>query len=875
MFRCLFVDNIASRQYPDMYTSHPVVAYQNVFNKQKGVDPSSRVSAKVTKCSPQLCNEISSFLPADFPPYGVQCTDYDYDYGFTCSVCQPGMYLPEGFIKCLLCEAGKFSDQTKQKSCNSCSPGFYQKDKGGAICNQCQAGKYSELPLACFPIAPGFYGDNCTNTSAISGCSSALPCPIGYACAGGAQAKSLCPLGTTTVVPGSYKCSACAPGYFRSDVDHFHCKKCDAGYKCTVGAERQIPCSPGRYSGIGSSICASCPLGKSTSQDNSTNCNICSRGKFQDDTGRVSCKYCPPNTFGTNQGYTAAAQCNKCDVSFAKYTDTNGTTGVINASEGCLCRQGFYVNPVKERAVSTYTIGNPIKDYCLPCPNGAHCGFPNSKLRSIEGKPGFWRASIDSINFYECRVENYCTGGVIYNDASDMCRIGHGGILCEECVEYFSLGEYGICQPCIRGTSALGVPWIFLIICTSYILFAVKIYQERIKKENKEERQEGVDDDVAEAASEVSGIAEAARRIRILVSFIQINSSLDVSLGVTWPKVMLQFFVNMKFINLDFVQLVQPISPCNFKINYIGVCFLHLSVLPLIVICTKMAALVASKKFATNVRHMKIVDTVTIQLINNVVFLLYPSLCTRIFLLFNCRSIDELQYLEADLSIQCWDTNHTTAIVFAIFFIFFYVLGIPFGYVYILYHAKNNLYSSEQLKQRFGMLFLAYEPEYWWWEAVEMVKKMILTGGLLIISRSSPAQILVGFLFSLMYLIFLIRYEPFEDIVDDRLQIVMTIMHCMNVFGGVIFRLSGDKGEISSTDLGLILVGLNIFVVLGACTLIIMAFTKVKCNSCNPILQPKKNAASVQVRHSIVMNPLYNKKHDKGNRRLSISRNIV
>ena len=169
------------------------------------------------------------------------------------------------------------------------------------------------------------------------------------------------------------------------------------------------------------------------------------------------------------------------------------------------------------------------------------------------------------------------------------------------------------------------------------------------------------------------------------------------------------------------------------------------------------------------------------------------------------------------------------------------------------------------------MLFLAYEPEYWWWEAVEMVKKMILNGGLLVISRSSPAQILVGFLFSLMYLIFLIRYEPFEDIVDDRLQIVMTIMHCMNVFGGVIFRLSGDKGEISSTDLGLILVGLNIFVVLGACTLIIMAFTKVKCNSCNPIQQPKKNAASVQLRHSIIMNPLYNKKHDKGNRRLSIS----
>ena len=153
-----------------------------------------------------------------------------------------------------------------------------------------------------------------------------------------------------------------------------------------------------------------------------------------------------------------------------------------------------------------------------------------------------------------------------------------------------------------------------------------------------------------------------------------------------------------------------------------------------------------------------------------------------------------------------------------------------------------------------------------------MLKKMMLTGGLLIISNSSPAQVLVGFIFSLMYLVFFIRYEPFEDIVDDRLQILMTIMHCTNVFGGVIFRLSGDKGEISSTDLGLILVGLNIFVVLGACTLIIMAFTKVQCNSCNnPIQQPKKNAASVQLRHSIVMNPLYNKKHDKGNRRLSIS----
>ena len=46
---------------------------------------------------------------------------------------------------------------------------------------------------------------------------------------------------------------------------------------------------------------------------------------------------------------------------------------------------------------------------------------------------------------------------------------------------------------------------------------------------------------------------------------------------------------------------------------------------------------------------------------------------------------------------------------------------------------------KEQLDKEIGSLYLDYEPKYYYWEVVEMMKKMMLTGGLVLLAPGSSA----------------------------------------------------------------------------------------------------------------------------------------
>merc|ERR1711898_53725 len=117
--------------------------------------------------------------------------------------------------------------------------------------------------------------------------------------------------------------------------------------------------------------------------------------------------------------------------------------------------------------------------------------------------------------------------------------------------------------------------------------------------------------------------------------------------------------------------------------------------------------------------------------------------------------------------------------------IFLYVIGIPFLSIYILYKRKTKLEDAKTMAL-YGSLYLAYERPYWYWESVEMLKKIILAGGLVIVAAGSSAQVLIGMLVAFTYLIIAIRLEPYDDIVDDYLQVGASIQMVLNLLIGLV-----------------------------------------------------------------------------------------
>ena len=75
-----------------------------------------------------------------------------------------------------------------------------------------------------------------------------------------------------------------------------------------------------------------------------------------------------------------------------------------------------------------------------------------------------------------------------------------------------------------------------------------------------------------------------------------------------------------------------------------------------------------------------------------------------------------------------------------------------------------------------------------------MVKKMMLTGGLILLSPGSSAQILLGILVVLMYLCLVLKYSPYNEDDDDFLQNVATGAILLTLIGGLALR-ADDAGE--------------------------------------------------------------------------------
>ena len=116
--------------------------------------------------------------------------------------------------------------------------------------------------------------------------------------------------------------------------------------------------------------------------------------------------------------------------------------------------------------------------------------------------------------------------------------------------------------------------------------------------------------------------------------------------------------------------------------------------------------------------------------ISFVVFFLYPGMTVKIFRVFKCVPVDGESYLYEDLSVQCWDEEHMPYVILAIVCIAVIVFGIPITTYFLLRSMRPSLYDEkhsmhEETLEKYGSLYEQYEEQYYAWEVLVMLKKMV------------------------------------------------------------------------------------------------------------------------------------------------------
>jgi hypothetical protein len=127
-------------------------------------------------------------------------------------------------------------------------------------------------------------------------------------------------------------------------------------------------------------------------------------------------------------------------------------------------------------------------------------------------------------------------------------------------------------------------------------------------------------------------------------------------------------------------------------------------------------------------------------------FFIYSTVSTAVFQTFACDDVSGLNnsYLRADYSIVCHTREHKLYQCYAAVMILVYPIGIPLLYAYALRRNKHllsidkkdtsssniihklRLSHTELTSTRF--LWQAYRPQLYYWEVIECVRRLMLTG---------------------------------------------------------------------------------------------------------------------------------------------------
>ena len=100
--------------------------------------------------------------------------------------------------------------------------------------------------------------------------------------------------------------------------------------------------------------------------------------------------------------------------------------------------------------------------------------------------------------------------------------------------------------------------------------------------------------------------------------------------------------------------------------------------------------------------------------------------------------------------------------IFGIVCIVLFVIGIPVFTFIILHYHRHALFDEEHpdyptLNDKYATLYEQYEPEFYYWEVCVMLKKMLLTGGLVLVAPGTSVQILLAAVIALIYLLAFVK----------------------------------------------------------------------------------------------------------------------
>ena len=711
------------------------------------------------------------------------------------------------------CPKGQFQTGTDNLDCQNCAKGHFSDTLNAEFCEACEQGTYSNSTGSdtCFYCQPGTFASttgsvNCTECSA----------------------------GTYSSATRSSTCSECDKGTFANGTKNTECQDCEPGTAALLtGRATCHPCDPGSSASASrSESCSQCPAGQYASGLQNTECTDCPRGYISQNAGSSSCSICPRGTYSL----AGWSECTPCDTTAINPIRGSDQCWACDESSNpsnhfCDCDAGFYkwsdtiTNHTLVRFVdlveTEIQVEIPLAK-CRQCTVGMECGTSGLNWTQIYPQKGYMpmiHTTPETLEMMEC-VNQACVGG------SKMCETGFTGPLCTQCEQGLGEGSGFGCNRCppigLNVMRMAGTTLAVTIIICAFIRQTIKS---------------------AEAPqSEFSTIG------KIFFSYVQFNS-IALQFDYSFPPIvdsMLEVqeapaHIGDSLLSIDcFIQESPTLSQtptlylkavcyliipwvifllarvvfckysCHKKRHEIDpehICDLQADTDPRWKLSFKNLINLQNENLPPNSRAYMYVNAWNsyITAVIVAVFMIHPSIVQTTFAMFNCIKLGALDtdwYLLADMSAQCYSSTHFSWLFFVgAPMCIFYVFGMPLFVLYRLYLNREELRKpfdqiNRNVLKTYHFLFKGYEGEFFFWEIVIMIRKILIIGIAVFFSYDTQIQSLLAILLVVIALSVHAYACPFVSDTMDGLELLSLFGSFITYFMGQFLFLSANIGPV-------------------------------------------------------------------------------
>ncbi|CAH3142911.1 unnamed protein product, partial [Pocillopora meandrina] len=592
----------------------------------------------------------------------------------------------------------------------------------------------------------------------------------------------------------------------------------DSGFMCSK-------CSKG-----GDSRCLNCSLcstGTYSSRDRAnTNCLRCPAGGFyQDEMGQIDCKNCSIGTYVPEINYPgkSATDCRACPYG----TNSNEMAGY----RACRCLHKFYrldrFGPCKS---CPYQGMNCENDSAILAPNYFWKWNSSEKMES-------YRSFVQNIQIttaeynktfstfegllskpLKCPYPDSCKGGI-----NSTCSTGYQGTLCAACSSYHYL-RFNRCLKCPKLV-------VTVISCGLILLFFVLLFVIVFKCDS---RRTGDNRFVADVVMSC---------IKIIIGFYQVLAGIfSALLHVQWPIVILSAAKCLKFVEGNILQFaplscIHPVLRLDPFIQFVIAVTINVFAVSLILLYLFFKMLLLNRmENSTEENNSNFIAGNTLERMedttaenkscyrNIFLFLLlsYPITSKKIINILplpgacvkKCFLNDDsdcISLLKADYSMRCSTSQHTDFWHIAAGFAL-YPIAFPILLLALLWECRKYPQKHKQFNFGLKVFYENYKDKYWFWEIVEMYRKLIFISVILLFDSESDSQIgfavIAASASGIVYTIF----RPMKDKFEDRLQTFVLWVIFFNVCLGAVYSrptLNEGHGDNNSLFVNVMFLILN------------------------------------------------------------------